>query len=153
MTTMRVVGECFFWYRLTRVFPDKFHRAVKRLCVCVCLRETVHLIVWLLVWRYSILVRLVMGYLVYMGTQFQYDGALTLTEAKYWTWLQHSWQVIVKMLLTKTLLCNQTRWDSATRGIQKVCRMIQKDTINFIATVLLVNTIYHSNIAQLIIGL
>ena len=35
MTTMRVVGECFFWYRLTRVFPDKFHRAVKRLCVCV----------------------------------------------------------------------------------------------------------------------
>jgi len=37
MTTMRVVGECFFWYRLTRVFPDKFHRAVKRLCcVCVC---------------------------------------------------------------------------------------------------------------------
>jgi len=29
------VGECFFWYRLTRVFPDKFHRAVKRLCVCV----------------------------------------------------------------------------------------------------------------------
>ena len=26
----------FFWYRLTRVFPDKFHRAVKRLCVCVC---------------------------------------------------------------------------------------------------------------------
>jgi len=24
----------FFWYRLTRVFPDKFHRAVKRLCVC-----------------------------------------------------------------------------------------------------------------------
>jgi len=34
---MRVVGECFFWYRLTRVFPDKFHRAVKRLCcVCVC---------------------------------------------------------------------------------------------------------------------
>ena len=22
--------------RLTRVFPDKFHRAVKRLCVCVC---------------------------------------------------------------------------------------------------------------------
>ena len=33
MTTMRVVGECFFWYRLTRVFPDKFHRAIKRLCV------------------------------------------------------------------------------------------------------------------------
>jgi len=36
MTTMRVVGECFFWYRLTQVFPDKFHRAIKRLCVCVC---------------------------------------------------------------------------------------------------------------------
>jgi len=35
MTTIRVVGECFFWYRLTRVFPDKFYRAVKRLCVCV----------------------------------------------------------------------------------------------------------------------
>jgi len=33
MTTMSVVGECFFWYRLTRVVPDKFHRAVKRLCV------------------------------------------------------------------------------------------------------------------------
>jgi len=28
----------FFWYRLTRVFPDKFHRAVKRLCVCVCVK-------------------------------------------------------------------------------------------------------------------
>jgi len=36
MTTMSVVGECFFWYRLIRVVPDKFHRAVKRLCVCVC---------------------------------------------------------------------------------------------------------------------
>ena len=37
MTTMSVVGECFFWYRLTRVVPDRFHRAVKRLCVCcVC---------------------------------------------------------------------------------------------------------------------
>ena len=33
---MRVVGECFFWYRLTRVVPDNSHRAVKRLCVCVC---------------------------------------------------------------------------------------------------------------------
>ena len=30
------MGECFFWYRLTRFVPDKFHRAVKRLCVCVC---------------------------------------------------------------------------------------------------------------------
>jgi len=37
---MRVVGECFFWYRLTRVFPDKFHRAVKRLCVvCVTVKK------------------------------------------------------------------------------------------------------------------
>jgi len=27
--------ECFFWYRLTRVVPDKIHRAVKWLC-CVC---------------------------------------------------------------------------------------------------------------------
>ena len=26
----------FFWYRLTRVFPDKFHRAVKWLLLCVC---------------------------------------------------------------------------------------------------------------------
>jgi len=30
------VGECFFWYWLTRVVPDEIHRAVKRLCVCVC---------------------------------------------------------------------------------------------------------------------
>jgi len=29
-----IVGECFFWYRLTRVVPYKFHRAVKLLCVC-----------------------------------------------------------------------------------------------------------------------
>ena len=28
------MGECFFWYRLTRVVPDRIHRAVKRLCVC-----------------------------------------------------------------------------------------------------------------------
>ena len=35
MTTMSGVGECFFWYRLTWVVPDKFHRAVKQLCVCV----------------------------------------------------------------------------------------------------------------------
>jgi len=37
MTTMDVsgrMGECFFWYRLTRVVPDKIRRAVKRLCVC-----------------------------------------------------------------------------------------------------------------------
>jgi len=33
------VGECFFWYRLTRVVPDKFHRAVKWLCVCVLLAD------------------------------------------------------------------------------------------------------------------
>ena len=30
------MGECFFWYRLTRVVPDKIQRAVKWLCVCVC---------------------------------------------------------------------------------------------------------------------
>ena len=30
------MGECFFWYRLTRVVPDKIQRAVKRLCVYVC---------------------------------------------------------------------------------------------------------------------
>jgi len=29
------VGECFFWYRLTWVVPDKIQRAVKWLCVCV----------------------------------------------------------------------------------------------------------------------
>jgi len=31
------VDECFFWYRLTWVVPDKIHRAVKWLCVCFCL--------------------------------------------------------------------------------------------------------------------
>jgi len=41
MTTMGVVGECFFWYRLTRVLPDGFHRAVKRLCV-IELKQTAH---------------------------------------------------------------------------------------------------------------
>ena len=35
MTTVDVSGECFFWYRLTRVVADKIQRAVKRLCVCV----------------------------------------------------------------------------------------------------------------------
>ena len=29
------IGECFFWYWLTRVFPNKINRALKRLCVCV----------------------------------------------------------------------------------------------------------------------
>jgi len=39
---MSVVGECFFWYWLTRVVPDKFHRAVKQLCVvCVLLCQRV----------------------------------------------------------------------------------------------------------------
>jgi len=33
-------GECFFWYWLTRVVPDKFHTAVKRLCVCPLQRDT-----------------------------------------------------------------------------------------------------------------
>jgi len=36
MTMMSVVGECFFWYRLIQVVLDKIHRAIKRLCVCVC---------------------------------------------------------------------------------------------------------------------
>ena len=31
------MGECFFWYQLTRVVPDKIQRAVKWLCVCVIL--------------------------------------------------------------------------------------------------------------------
>jgi len=35
-------GWMFFWYRLTRVFPDKFHRAVKRLCVCVCIKPLLY---------------------------------------------------------------------------------------------------------------
>ena len=30
------VGECFFWYWLTRVVLDKVRRAIKRLCVFVC---------------------------------------------------------------------------------------------------------------------
>ena len=30
------MGECYFWYWLTQVFPDKIHRAVKQLCVCGC---------------------------------------------------------------------------------------------------------------------
>jgi len=34
---MSVSGWCFFWYRLTRDVPDKFHRAVKWLCV-VCVK-------------------------------------------------------------------------------------------------------------------
>jgi len=29
------VGECFFWYQLTQAVPDKIHRGIKRLCVCV----------------------------------------------------------------------------------------------------------------------
>jgi len=33
------VGECFFWYRLTRVVLDRFHTAVNRLCVCVCTEQ------------------------------------------------------------------------------------------------------------------
>jgi len=35
MTTIGVSGECFFWYRLTRVVLDRVQRAVKLLCVCV----------------------------------------------------------------------------------------------------------------------
>jgi len=31
---MAFVDECFFWNQLTRVVPDKIHRAVKWLCVC-----------------------------------------------------------------------------------------------------------------------
>jgi len=32
---MTTIDECFFWYQLIWVVPDKIHRAVKRLCVCV----------------------------------------------------------------------------------------------------------------------
>jgi len=53
-------GWMFFWYRLTRVFPDKFHRAVKRLCVCcvcVCtsLTSTKHFNHSLATWTIQIL--------------------------------------------------------------------------------------------------
>jgi len=34
MTTIGLSGECFFWYRLTRVVPNKIWRAVKWLYVC-----------------------------------------------------------------------------------------------------------------------
>jgi len=37
------VGECFFWYRLTQVVPDKIQRAVKQLCVCVCVWHCLNL--------------------------------------------------------------------------------------------------------------
>ena len=50
MTTMSVVGECFFWYRLTRVVPDRFHRAVKWLCVCVCPAYVIHQRTMLYTW-------------------------------------------------------------------------------------------------------
>ena len=33
------MDECFFWYRLIWVVPDRIHRAVKRLCVCVVCRK------------------------------------------------------------------------------------------------------------------
>jgi len=36
MTTMRVVGECSSGTGSPGFSPDKFHRAVKRMCVCVC---------------------------------------------------------------------------------------------------------------------
>ena len=29
-------AKCTFWYRLTWIVPDKVQRAVKWLCVCVC---------------------------------------------------------------------------------------------------------------------
>jgi len=29
------MAKCTFWYRLTRVVPDKVHRAIKWLCVCI----------------------------------------------------------------------------------------------------------------------
>jgi len=34
------VGECFFWYRLTWIVPDKIQGAIKRLCVCYTLSST-----------------------------------------------------------------------------------------------------------------
>jgi len=36
------VGECFFWYWLTRVVADKIHRAIKWLCVCL-LVQNIHI--------------------------------------------------------------------------------------------------------------
>jgi len=49
------VGECFFWYRFTRVVPDKIHRAVKRLCVCVCV--CVCRLMWEISWHAGALQR------------------------------------------------------------------------------------------------
>jgi len=45
------VDECFIWYRLTQLVPDKIQRAVKWLCVCVCVWLTLltslgHLLRW-----------------------------------------------------------------------------------------------------------
>jgi len=33
------LGECFFWYPLTQVVPEKTQTAVKWLCVCVVNRQ------------------------------------------------------------------------------------------------------------------
>ena len=30
------MAKCIFWYQLTQVVPDKVQRAVKSLCVCLC---------------------------------------------------------------------------------------------------------------------
>jgi len=38
------VGECFVYYRLTRVVPDKIPSAIKWLCVYVCLSVTKYLL-------------------------------------------------------------------------------------------------------------
>ena len=34
----------WLWYRLTQVIPDKVQRAVKGMCVCVCVSVCVHLV-------------------------------------------------------------------------------------------------------------
>ena len=39
---LMTTGECFFWYRLTRVAPDKIQRAVNG-CVCVCVCVYTHI--------------------------------------------------------------------------------------------------------------
>jgi len=42
------VGECFFWYWLIRVIPDKIQSAVKRLCVYVLANDLVIVTLYML---------------------------------------------------------------------------------------------------------
>ena len=89
MTTMRVVGECFFWYRLTRVFPDKFHRAVKRLCVCVCVVDTITALLLLNCdWKTSAISQMCTALHVYDASQVQGYPASPMMHAGWNGYLQ-----------------------------------------------------------------